>query len=100
MITIPTDNIILITEEYKLARKRKGGRSVSFELTGVFGSASVQPGFLSSAAVPAFVADGTALTAAGRTTIRVPKSGFPMLKVTGATGTTAILVNTVDFTLL
>lgn len=97
MITLPSDNIILISEEYKLARKRKVGRTATFELNGVFGSASVQPGYLSFGGTQVFIAEGTPKTAPGRFEIRVPRSGYPMLKVTAATGTTSILVSVGDY---
>ena len=95
MIAIPSTNIIITNGEYGTAKKRKAGRSVIFELTGTFDSASIVPGFLAVDGTT-FVADGTAKTAAGRFEVRVPKSGYPMLKVTSAGASAAVVVTTTD----
>lgn len=94
MIELPADNIVLINEEYTLARPRKEGRGVIIELSGTFASASFQPGYKSVDGL--FIADGTAKTAAGRFELRVPESGYPMFKVTAATGSTEVLVTVSD----
>lgn len=98
MINIPADNLILDNEEYVLPRPRKSGRSVLFEVTGPdFDTATVTPGFLSSDDTPVFVQDGDPITGPGRFFLKVPKSRYPMLKVTGKAGAvTPILVTVQD----
>jgi hypothetical protein len=102
MNPIPDTNILIADGDYYPFKGYRPGASVSIEVTGVFGGATVTRGFTSSDATPVFVADNDAAgdpdpkTAAGRWTSTRPASGKPALRVTGASGTTAILVKIVD----
>ena len=96
MTTIPVTNILIADGEYYPIKARSRGRIVSVEISGVFGGATVAPGYTSADTVPVFVADGTSKTAIGRWNILVPNSGRVALKVTSASGTTAIKVKITD----
>ena len=91
----PTSRTITASDTFKLSRKRRRGSKTIFELAGTFASASILPGYLLADGAT-FVADGTAKTANGRFEIRVPRSGFPALQVSAATGGTSILVTVTD----
>ena len=102
MNPIPTNNILIANGDYYTFKGYRPGAAISIEISGVFGGATVTRGFTSSDATPVFIADTNAAgaadpkTAAGRWTSTRPASGKPALRVTGASGTTAILVKIVD----
>lgn len=104
LVTIPANNIIVANGDYAPAKGFGPGRPISIEISGTFGGATVVGGFATSDAVPDFVADTSPVvglpaiskTAAARWTSSRPASGKPAFRVSGATGSTAILVKIVD----
>lgn len=104
MTTIPVTNIILADGDYVPSKGYLPGRSIAVEVSGTFGGATIQLGYASSDVIPVFGGDTLATdgfytvakTAPGRWKSVRPASGLPAFRVTGATGTTAILVKIVD----
>ncbi len=99
MITaLPVNSILVADGDFAPTKAYGAGRPYSIELSGTFGGATVVGGYVTADVVPDFAADVPAVskTAAGRWTTTRPSSGKPALRVSGATGTTAILVKFVD----
>lgn len=99
MTPLPTNQIIITDGDFYPNTIRRGGGTISIELSGVFGGATVTSGYVSNDATPIFVLDDDytgspkVRTTAGRWITVLPKSGNFALRVTGSTGTTAILVS-------
>ena len=102
MELIPTNNILVADGDYAPLRGYHPGRPVSIEISGEFGGATVTPGYVSADEVPIFIIDvaGDELprekTVPGRWISSRPASGKPGVRVTNASGTTAILIRIVD----
>lgn len=102
MTPIPLTNIITADGDYFPSKGWHPGRPISIEVTGVFGGATATIGFTSSDETPVFIIDvgddGIARpkTEAGRWVSVRPASGKPAIRISNATGTTAILVKIVD----
>lgn len=102
MIYFPENNILTTNGDFTPFRGYGPGWPISVEITGVFGGATATLGFTSSDITPVFVADvgddGSARvkTGAGRWTSVRPSSGKPAIRISGATGTTSLLVKIVD----
>jgi len=102
MIYFPEDNILTADGDFTPFKGYGAGRPIAVELSGVFGGATATLGFTSSDATPVFIVDvgddGLARpkTEAGRWISVRPASGKPAIRVSGATGTTALLVKIVD----
>lgn len=102
LVELPVNNIITASGDYAPEKGYHPGRPISIEATGEFGGATVVTGFVSSDDTPAFVIDvgddglSRPKTAPGRWISSRPASGKPAIRVTGATGTTEILIKIVD----
>lgn len=96
MTEIPSDNILTDSDDY--FARRLPGQPCTIEVCGVFGGATVKPGYISQDATPAFIADvddsnaEKPKTAAGRWETIAPANGKVAVNVSGATGTTAIII--------
>lgn len=102
MIPIPETNILTTAGDYYPAKGWHPGRPISIEVTGTFGGATAVIGFKSSDAIPEFVIDvgddgiSRPKTEPGRWVSVRPASGQPAIRISNATGSTAILVKIVD----
>ena len=99
MTPLPSNHIITADGDFYPNAIRRGGGTISIELSGVFGGATVTSGYVSNDSTPVFVVDEDdagdpkTRTTAGRWITVLPKSGKFALRVTGSSGSTAILVS-------
>jgi len=112
ILNFPSNDIITTNGDYAPVKAHSPGRPISIEVTGELGGATITFGFVSSDEVPVFVADYCGwfhsygshdpeemlqITTLPRRVMSMrPASGKPALRITGASGTTAILVKIID----
>lgn len=102
MTTIPTNNTLTSNGDFVQPRARSVGRSVSIEVSGTFGGATVTPGYVSSDTIPVFIIDTgddglpRPKSAPGRWITSAPAAGKVGVSVSGSSGTTAIIIKIID----